>query len=164
MSEVTIGVSWYVGDYAGGAPFNVVPFCVPVMSLQNQSSDFFPEFERGTEGDDVMQCKVELTFVPSQVERLVFGVTIESANQRNQNFSKVKALAYRVLDITGEELYFYKDPGEFTVQTAVVGPILYRRRGEWRLTLQGTGFRDGIPGLKRAFQKGVFSNQLLNLQ
>lgn len=162
LDTVVIGASWHVAQYNGTHPFNLVPMCIPVGRLAT-NHPFNLSFGRPDSGHDVARCAVPLASVPPEVEQLLFVIAIQSALKRGQNFSKVESLAFRILDSSGEELLHDNEPSTFTLQTVVIGPVLYRRSGSWRLVMKKEGFKDGMKGLHRAYSAARIERRLLDL-
>ena len=99
------------------------------------------------EGDDEV-IEVDLTKVPSNVERIAFSVTIYDADVRRQNFGQVSNAYIRIVDeTTGVELIHYDLGEDFSIETAVVVGELYRHNGEWKFNAIGSGFQGGLAAL-----------------
>ena len=78
-----------------------------------------------SEGDDE-QIKVSLDDIPADIERIVFAVTIDKADERNQNFGQVEQSYIRLVDEdTGVELLRCDLGEDFSIETAVVFSELY---------------------------------------
>jgi tellurium resistance protein TerD len=102
-------------------------------------------------GDDE-QIKIDLSKVPTNVEKIDFTVTIYEADTRNQNFGQVENAFIRVVNsATGEELIRYDLSEDFSVETAVIVGELYRNKGEWKFNAVGSGFEGGLAALGRNF-------------
>lgn len=99
------------------------------------------------DGDDE-QIQVDLSLVPSNIERIAFTVTIYDAEVRGQNFGQVSNAFIRIVDeTTGEELIHYDLGEDFSIETAVVVGELYRHNGEWKFNAIGSGFQGGLAAL-----------------
>lgn len=99
------------------------------------------------EGDDE-QIQVDLTLVPSNIEKIVFAVTIYDAERRRQNFGQVSNAFIRIVDDeTGIELVRYDLGEDFSIETAVVVGELYQHYGEWKFNAIGSGFQGGLAAL-----------------
>ena len=99
------------------------------------------------EGDDE-QILVDLTKVPSNIERIAFTVTIYEAEARRQNFGQVSNSYIRLVDEeTGTEMIHYDLGEDFSIETAVVVGELYRYNGEWKFNAIGSGFQGGLAAL-----------------
>ena len=97
------------------------------------------------EGDDE-QIQIDLTKIPSNVEKVAFTVTIYDADVRRQNFGQVSNAFIRIVDESNNSELIRYDLGEdFSIETAVVVGELYRHNGEWKFNAVGQGTND--PGL-----------------
>jgi len=102
----------------------------------------------GSEGADVEKILIDLTSVPSNVERIAFTVTIYDADARRQNFGQVNNAFIRLVDeTTGREVVRYDLTEEFSIETAIVVGELYRYNGEWKFNAIGSGFQGGLKAL-----------------
>lgn len=102
--------------------------------------------ERG-EGDDE-QIEVDLSLIPSNIERVAFTVTIYDAEKRRQNFGQVSNAYCRIVDeSTGAELVRFDLGEDFSIETAVVVGELYKNNGEWKFNAIGSGFQGGLAAL-----------------
>lgn len=99
------------------------------------------------EGDDE-QIEVDLTAIPSNVERIAFTVTIYDAEPRRQNFGQVSNSFIRIVDTSNNSELIRYDLGEdFSIETAVVVGEIYRHNGEWKFNAIGSGFQGGLAAL-----------------
>jgi tellurium resistance protein TerD len=99
------------------------------------------------EGDDE-QILVDLTKVPSNIQKIAFTVTIYESDKRNQNFGQVSNAFIRLVDeTTGAEVIRYDLGEDFSIETAVVVGELYRNNGEWKFNAIGSGFQGGLAAL-----------------
>lgn len=99
------------------------------------------------EGDDE-QIQVDLSKIPSNIERIAFTVTIYDAEPRRQNFGQVSNSFIRIVDeSTGIELIRYDLCEDFSVETAVTVGELYRKDSEWKFNAIGSGFQGGLAAL-----------------
>lgn len=99
------------------------------------------------DGDDE-QVLVDLSKIPSNIEKIAFTVTIYDAETRRQNFGQVDNAFIRIVDeATGTELIRYDLAEDFSIETAVVVGELYRHNGEWKFNAIGSGFQGGLAAL-----------------
>lgn len=108
---------------------------------------------RTGEGDgDDEQVIVDLAKVPSDVERIVFTVSIYDAEGRSQNFGQVSNAFIRLVNAgTDREIARYDLTEDYYSETALIFAELYRNNGEWKFRAVGQGFNDGLGGIARAF-------------
>ncbi|MDE7137852.1 MAG: TerD family protein, partial [Ruminococcus sp.] len=99
------------------------------------------------EGDDE-QIKINLSGIPSNIEKIAFTVTIYDADNRRQNFGQVSNAFIRIVNNdTNEELIRYDLGEDFSIETAVVVGELYKHNGEWKFNAIGSGFQGGLAAL-----------------
>jgi tellurium resistance protein TerD len=99
------------------------------------------------EGDDEV-IKVNLKKVPTDVQKIVFTVTIHEAQQRGQNFGQVKNAFVRLVNAqTKQEAVRYDLVEDYSIETALIMAELYRKDGEWRLNAVGAGYQGGLQAL-----------------
>ncbi|MBY3432925.1 TerD family protein [Rhizobium laguerreae] len=96
------------------------------------------------DGDDEA-IKVQLPTVPSDVEKMVFVVTIHDAQNRRQNFGQVGGAFIRVVnDETGREVARFDLSEDASTETAMLFGELYRHNGEWKFKAVGQGYAGGL--------------------
>ena len=101
----------------------------------------------GGDGDDE-QIMVDLSKVPTNIERIAFTCTIYDADARGQNFGQVSNAFIRIVDqATGEEIIRYDLGEDFSIETAIVVGELYKNGGEWKFNAIGSGFQGGLAAL-----------------
>ena len=99
------------------------------------------------EGDDE-EIQVDLSLIPSNIERVAFTVTIYDADKRRQNFGQVSNAYIRIVDLTtGMEIIRYDLAEDFSIETAVVVGEIYKHNGEWKFNAIGSGYQGGLAAL-----------------
>jgi len=165
LTRLLVGLGWDVNCYDGSAEFDLdaSAFLLGATGRVTSDSDFiFYGNQRHTsgsvestgdnrsgagEGDDE-QIKVDLTKVPSYIEKIAFTVTIYDADERRQNFGMVSNSYIRVVDeSTGQEVVRFDLGEDFSIETAIVVGELYRHNGEWKFNAVGSGFQGGLEAL-----------------
>ena len=108
---------------------------------------------RTGEGDgDDETLHVDLSKVPSDVQKIVFTVTIYEHATRNQNFGMVSNAYIRVLNQAGgAEIARYDLSEDASTVTAMIFGELYRNNGEWKFKAVGQGFTNGLAEMARNF-------------
>jgi tellurium resistance protein TerD len=97
-----------------------------------------------SDGDDET-LTVDLFKVDSQIQEIVFTVTIHDYEARRQNFGQVRNSFIRIYNaITNEEIAKYELDEDFSVETAVEFGRLYKRGGEWKFEAMGIGYKGGL--------------------
>ncbi len=164
LKKVMVGLGWDVNDYDGpDFDLDAAAFMLGRNGKCPTEKEFifYSNLEHGSgsvkhmgdnltgsgEGDDE-QILVDLTSVPSNIEKIVFTVTIHNADALGQNFGQVNNAFIRLVDeTTGSELLRYDLTEEFSIETAIVVGELYRHNGEWKFNANGSGFQGGLKAL-----------------
>jgi tellurium resistance protein TerD len=107
------------------------------------------------EGDDE-QIKVNLSGVPSEVDRIVVTVSIYDADARQQSFGQVRNAFIRVVNqADSRELARYDLSEDASTETAMIFGELYRNGAEWKFRAVGQGYSAGLAGIARDFGVNV---------
>ncbi|MFC8173476.1 TerD family protein [Streptomyces sp. NPDC057242] len=107
------------------------------------------------DGDDE-SVKVGLSAVPSDVQRIVFPVSIHDAANRGQSFGQVRNAFIRVVNqADGVELARYDLSEDAATETAMVFGELYRHGAEWKFRAVGQGYASGLAGIAADFGVNV---------
>ena len=108
------------------------------------------------DGDDE-KINVDLSLVPTDIQKIAFVVNIYDAVKRKQNFGMVSNAFIRLVDeATGTEIMKYDLGEDFSTETVVIIGELYKKDGEWKFTATGTGLAGGFTALCEAY--GVSAN------
>jgi len=103
------------------------------------------------EGDDE-QIKVNLPGVPADIDKVVVGVTIDKAEERQQSFGQVSNAFIRVVNGANDsEIARYDLSEDASVETAMVFGEVYRHDAEWKFRAVGQGYAGGLGPLARSF-------------
>lgn len=114
------------------------------------------------DGDDET-ILVDLTKVPSNIEKVVFTVTIYDHSSRHQNFGMVSDAYIRIYDqnqfvidpLSGKsspkEIARFDLSEEASNVTSMIFAEIYRYNGEWKFKAVGQGFDNGLAELARNF-------------
>jgi len=101
-------------------------------------------------GDDE-SVSIDLAGVDSNVQRIVFAVTIHEAESRRQNFGMVRNAFMRVLNAESDsELARFDLSEDYSIETAMVFGEIYRHGAEWKFKAVGQGFEGGLQALATA--------------
>ena len=165
LKHIMVGLGWDVNAFDSGADFDldVAAFLLGSNGRCPTEKEFIfygnLEHESGAvkymgdnltgegEGDDE-QIQIDLSLIPSNVEKIAFTVTIYDSDVRRQNFGQVSNSFIRIVDeTTGQELIRYDLGEDFSIETAVVVGELYRHNGEWKFNAIGSGFQGGLAAL-----------------
>lgn len=107
------------------------------------------------EGDDEV-IKIDLDKVSSDVEKIIFTVTIDQATERNQNFGQVNNSFIRIVNQNGDtEITKYELDEDYSSETAINFGELYRKDGGWNFKAVGAGFNEGLAGFCKTYGVNV---------
>ncbi|MFD9339903.1 TerD family protein [Streptomyces sp. NPDC060028] len=107
------------------------------------------------EGDDEA-IKVNLSGVPTDVQKIVFPVSIYEAESRQQSFGQVRNAYIRVVNqADNTELARYDLSEDASTETAMVFGELYRNGAEWKFRAIGQGYASGLRGIAQDFGVNV---------
>ena len=165
LKNIMVGLGWDVNAFDSGADFDLD--AAAFLLGQNGKCPtekefiFYSNLEHSSgsvqhmgdnltgegEGDDE-QILVDLTKIPSNIEKVAFTVTIYDSDVRRQNFGQVSNAYIRIVDESnGQELICFVLGEDFSIETAVVVGELYRHNGEWKFNAIGNGFQGGLAAL-----------------
>ena len=107
-------------------------------------------------GDDDEVINVDLDRVPSNVDKVIFPVSIYEAEKHNQSFGQVKDAYIRVVDQSSDsELARYDLTEDASTETAMIFGELYRNGSEWKFRAIGQGYASGLAGIARDYGVNV---------
>lgn len=108
---------------------------------------------RTGEGDgDDESIKVNLSLVPSQIEKIIVTVTIHDATARHQNFGQVANAFMRIVnEETGVEIVRFDLAEDYSIETAMIFGELYRYQSEWKFRAVGQGYEGGLSQMCRQY-------------
>jgi tellurium resistance protein TerD len=112
---------------------------------------------RTGEGDgDDEQLKLNLTSMPTTVQRVAITVTIHEAEQKGQSFGQVSNAFIRVInEETQVEVVRYDLSEDYSTETAMIFGEVYRHNGEWKFKAVGQGYAGGILAMCNQFGVSV---------
>lgn len=101
---------------------------------------------RTGEGDgDDEALKIKLDTIPSDVEKIIFVVTIHEAQARRQSFGQVSGAFIRLVNDDNQiEVARYDLTEDASTETAMLFGELYRHNGEWKFRAVGLGYAGGL--------------------
>jgi len=165
LNKLIVGLGWDTNKYDGGGDFDLDAAAfllgetgkvvnqddlVFYSNLSHVSGSVVHTGDNLTgagDGDDEV-LKVDLTKVPTNIQKISFTVTIYEAEARKQNFGQISNAFIRILDENSNQEIMRFDLGEdFSVETAVVIAELYRSGTEWKFNAIGSGFQGGLKAL-----------------
>ncbi len=109
----------------------------------------------GGEGDDEVVL-VDLGKVPTDVQKVVFTVTIHEAEQRRQSFGQVQNAFIRLVNAdTNVEVARYDLTEDASVETAMIFGEIYRHNNEWKFGAVGQGYAGGLGAMCQQYGVSV---------
>jgi tellurium resistance protein TerD len=107
------------------------------------------------EGDDE-QIKVNLAGLSTEIDKVVFPVSIYEADPRGQNFGQVRNAFIRIVNAAGgSEIARYDLTEDASTETAMVFGEVYRHGADWKFRAVGQGYASGLQGIARDFGVNV---------
>jgi tellurium resistance protein TerD len=163
LTQVRVGLGW--DENVGGQDFDLDASAFLLQANGKVKTDAYfvfynqlktPEESVVHSGDDLTgggdgDCEVlmvDLDQVPSDVERIVFTVSIYQGEERRQNFGQVANAYIRLLDdVTGWEVARYDLADQASQDTAMVFGELVRAGGAWDFRAVGEPQSGNLAGL-----------------
>ena len=164
LSEVMVGLGWDSRQTDGAAfDLDASAFMLGANGKVRSEGDFI-YFNRLTsadgsvahlgdnttgegEGDDE-QLIVKLGQLPTDIDKILFAVTIYEAGERRQNFGMVQRAYIRVMNNADKsELARYDLSEDASIETAMIFGELYRdpnEAGGFKFRARGEGFAGGL--------------------
>ena len=154
LKSVTLGAGWDI-SYGGvdfdidiaafmldaNNKFNTVSNVIFFNNKQGQGIALSGDNRTGAgEGDDET-ITIELDQISSDIQKIVFVVTIHEAQNRRQTFGMVNNSYVRLLDTANNdrELCRFNLKADGSTATSVIFAELYREFGEWQFKAVGEG-------------------------
>ncbi|MBQ3420314.1 MAG: TerD family protein [Romboutsia sp.] len=154
LKSVTLGAGWDI-SYGGvdfdidiaafmldaNNKFNTVSNVIFFNNKQGQGITLSGDNRTGAgEGDDET-IHIELDKIYSEIQKIVFVVTIHEAQSRRQTFGMVNNSYVRLLDRANNdrELCRFNLKADGSTATSVIFAELYRDLGEWQFKAVGEG-------------------------
>ena len=172
LSAVVVGLGWDARTTTG-TDFDLDASAIMVDSAGKVVSDrHFIFFNNKTspegavehagdnltgEGDgDDESIKVNLAAVPTEVDKIIFPVSIYDAESRSQGFGQVRNAFIRIVNQSGgTEITRYDLSEDASTETAMVFGELYRNGADWKFRAVGQGYASGLAGIARDYGVGV---------
>lgn len=105
-------------------------------------------------GDDE-QITLFLNKIPEKYEKVILGVSIYKAAERQQDFGMVNNAFVRAVDASGKEIAKYSLSGEATYHgkiSMLMGEV-YRHQGQWKFRALGNPLDVDLPGVIKLYAK-----------
>lgn len=172
LSKILVGLGWdpiqsggglLGGLFGGGGAANIDCDASVIMlgandRLQNNKDVIYFANTRSNDGSvqhtgdnltgdgdgDDEQIIVDLSRVPSNIQKLVFVVNIYDCVKRKQHFGMIKNAFIRVVNPnTNQELIHYNLTDNYGGLTCLIAGEIYRQGNEWKFAAVGTGTTAG---------------------
>lgn len=169
LKKVVFALGWDVNRYDGDSDFDldVSAFFLDANEKVTSDADFIfynqPNHASGSviysgdnqtgagSGDDET-FTVDLSKVPSNIEKIAFCATIYEGVNRLQNFGMVDNSYIRAYDAdTKEELFMCELNEEASLKTGMIAGKLYRKNGEWKFEATKAECDGGLDVIARRF-------------
>ncbi|KTF68999.1 TerD family protein [Sphingomonas sp. HT-1] len=95
--------------------------------------------------------EVDLARIPSEIEKIVFCVTIHEAQAKSQTLALLDGAEITVAPSGGAAALRFAPALAGASEAAMTFGELYRRNGQWKFRAVGQGFNGGLAPLARAF-------------
>lgn len=168
LSKILIGLGWDERATDGGDfDLDASAFLLSVSGKVRSDADFiFYNQLRSSDGSvehtgdnrtgqgdgDDEAIKVDLSRVPTDIDKIAITVTIHDAESRRQNFGQVANAFIRVVnDVTGQEVVRFDLAEDYSTETAMIFGELYRHNNEWKFRAVGQGYAGGLGAMCRQF-------------
>ncbi|MDB5013592.1 MAG: tellurium resistance protein TerD [Daejeonella sp.] len=163
FTNITVGLGWEPNEGTGGT-FDLDVSAIMIDSQRKlPNKDYFVFYNNLTspdgsvthtgddpdgsssDGDDDESVIIDLTKIGSNVNEILFVVTIDSASSKRQNFGQVRDSYIRLVDnATGREVMKYELGEDFSIETGIEFGKLYRRNNEWKFDASGIGYKEDL--------------------
>lgn len=124
------------------------------LSDENQCIKLNPDCD---DKDFTSSFSINLSKISDDVDQIMFVLTIDQAEKRNQNFSMIEDVRLLVFDNDGEKLIKFNLETEHE-EVALMVASLYRYQDKWKFKAIGQGFSKGLEAI--ADQYKVNLNEL----
>ncbi|MCD3351834.1 TerD family protein [Clostridium botulinum D/C] len=103
------------------------------------------------DGDDE-QILLELSKIPSNIEKLIFVVNIYNCVKRNQHFGMIKNAFIRIMNLqNNKEMLRFNLTDDYSNKTGIYVAEIYRHESEWKFAAIGQGHT--VAGLQDMINK-----------
>jgi tellurium resistance protein TerD len=161
--QVVVGLGWDPNKTDGGYDYDLDASAIMLNAQKKLPNDSYfvfynnpasPDGAVVSSGDDTTggssdgddeSLMVDLSKVNSQIQEIIFVVSIYEFDIRKQNFGQVRNSFIRIYDATtNEEICKYELGEDFSIESCIEFGRLYRREGQWRFEAMGVGYNNGL--------------------
>ncbi len=109
-----------------------------------------------SDGDDDESIIIDLDKVSSEVQEILFVVTIQDFEARKQNFGQVRNAYMRILDNqNNNETHRFTLDDDFSTETAVEFGRLFRKDNKWNFEPIGIGYKADLGFFLEKYYNGT---------
>lgn len=151
-----VGLGWHVKD-SSVLDINTSAFLISNSGKVRHAEDFIYYSQTNdtdqsiqlqlepTNQNDIRAFQVALSKVPTDIKKIVFAITIDEAESRQQNFGMVDSAYIRVSKAQdlNDELVRYNLENASEEASLMLGE-LYRHKEEWKFRAVSQGFNGGL--------------------
>lgn len=106
------------------------------------------------DGDDEV-INVDLSQIPSDIDKLIFTVNIYNGKSKRQNFGHISNAYIRVINPSNRQELIRYDLGEdYSTETGLMVGEIYREENEWKFSAIDESFEGGLSSLRSQMEKG----------
>jgi tellurium resistance protein TerD len=175
LTKLRVGLGWRVRD--SGSDTYDLDCCVFLLNSEGRvpsDQDFVfynnllspcgsvrhegDNLEGENSGDDAEQITVDLSLVPSEIERIVFAVSIYQADIRLQDFGMIEGAYMRLInENTGDEVVHFNLSERGSFETTMIFGELYRYASEWKFKALAQSIGGGLAALATGYGVNIES-------
>ena len=106
----------------------------------------------GTGDGDDEQIKIDLTKIPSNIDKIAISVTIHEAHLRGQNFGAVSGAFIRIVNQDNDvEITRFDLTEDASTETAMIFGEIYKHGTDWKFRAIAQGYKGGLGPLATNF-------------
>lgn len=110
------------------------------------------QLNQNVSGGNKQEFLLDLTRIQTEVQKIVFSITIHHAEEKKQFFRDVTHIQLRIRnEQTKLEITNFPITSSFTDESAIIVGELYRHAGEWKFNPIGAGYFGGLAALCENF-------------
>ncbi len=163
FTNITVGLGWEPNE-GTGAEFDLDVSAIMIDANRKiPSKEYFVFFNnlnspdgsvthtgddpdgKSSDGSDDESLIIDLNKVNTNIQEILFVVTINDAIQNKQNFGQVRDSYIRLVDNSnGKEVMKYELGEDFSIETGIEFGRLYKRNNEWKFDASGIGYKESL--------------------
>lgn len=103
---------------------------------------------KGDQVGDDEKITIDLDRLAAEIQKVAITVTIDKAEERQQNFGQVNEAYIRVINAeTNREIARFDLTEDASIETAMIFGEIYRYGGEWKFRAVSQGYKGGLAAL-----------------